>query len=348
MSIGSALTPGAIEQLPKWLLCVPLVIQWLWLAIRFRSLTLPSVVNPEIETGGLAGESKLASLARIEADHAAWVAHAVGVGPGDDPIAARRKSGLDYPVIAKPDIGWCGYGVWLVKDDAQLAAYAQAFPSEATFLLQRYLPEPNEAGLMYVRRPGAERGRLTAVTFRHSPHVVGDGVKTVLALIAGDARTSGKADLYHAARGEVVLRCVPAMGEYVPLTIVSSLRVGSRYEDATALVTAALEDRVEAIARSLGAFHFGRFDVRFESVEAVLEGRFSIIEVNGAGSEAIQFWDPKLSLREAFAGVFAKQRLLFELGASLRAAGARPIGPKALGQAWLRQQRLIARYPASN
>jgi hypothetical protein len=73
MSTGSALTPGAIEQLPKWLLCVPLVIQWLWLAIRFRSLTLPSVVNPEIETGGLAGESKLTSLARIEADHAAWV-----------------------------------------------------------------------------------------------------------------------------------------------------------------------------------------------------------------------------------------------------------------------------------
>jgi len=337
-----------MEQLPKWLLCVPLVIQWMWLAIRFRSLTLPSVVNPEIETGGLAGESKLASLERIEADHAAWVAHAVGIGPGDDPIAVRRRSGLDYPVIAKPDVGWCGYGVWLVKNDAQLAAYAQAFPREATFLLQRYMSAPNEAGLMYVRPPGAGRGRLAAVTFRYPPHVVGDGVKTVASLIADDARTNGNIDLYRSARGDAALQRVPAKDECVALTIVSSLRVGSRYEDATALITPALEDRVEQIARSLGAFHFGRFDVRFESVGALLEGRFGIIEVNGAGSEAIQFWDPNLSLVDAFAGVFAKQTMLFELGAALRATGARPIGPSALARAWLRQQRLIARYPASN
>uniref|UniRef100_UPI003B5AEA30 hypothetical protein n=1 Tax=Novacetimonas labruscae TaxID=3229898 RepID=UPI003B5AEA30 len=49
---------GAMERLPKPVLCIPLVLQWLWLGLRYRSLTLPSVVNPAIETGGLAGESK--------------------------------------------------------------------------------------------------------------------------------------------------------------------------------------------------------------------------------------------------------------------------------------------------
>ena len=59
-----ALAP--IEFLPKWLLCVPLVTQWMWLGLRYRTPTLPSVLNPDINTGGLAGESKMSYLAPID------------------------------------------------------------------------------------------------------------------------------------------------------------------------------------------------------------------------------------------------------------------------------------------
>ena len=79
-----------------------------------------------------------------------------------------------------------------------------------------------------------------------------------------------------------------------------------------------------------------------------MTGRFTIIEVNGAGAEAIQFWDPRLTLRQAFAGVFAKQRLLFEIAAEWRSRGARPVGVVGLARAWLRQQALIGAYPASD
>ena len=33
---------GLLERLPMWAICVPLVVQWLALAIRYCSLTLPS------------------------------------------------------------------------------------------------------------------------------------------------------------------------------------------------------------------------------------------------------------------------------------------------------------------
>ena len=84
------------------------------------------------------------------------------------------------------------------------------------------------------------------------------------------------------------------------------------------------------------------------AIENLRAGKFTIIEINGAGSEAIQYWDPRLSMRAAFAGVFAKQRELFALAAKARAAGRRPVGLRAILRAHFKQQRLIRGYPASN
>ena len=338
-----------IEQLPKPLLCIPLVAQWLWLAAYYRSLTLPSSVNPSIETGGLAGESKSACLNQIgPAFSAACVATWRRIGPGEDPVACRRASGLEYPLIAKPDIGWCGYGVRRIEDDPGLAAYSASFPRHGGFILQRLVTAPNEAGLFYIRVPGAAQGKVVAMTLRHAPQVTGDGRRELASLIADGPRTRRHAGRYAMALSPAALSRIPQAGERVTLTTIASLRVGGRYEDASAHVTDRLEAGVDAIARSMKDFHVGRFDVRFESLAALGNGEFSIIEVNGAGSEAIHFWDPTLSMRAAFAGVFAKQRLLFQLGARMRSMGHAPVGIAALARAWLRQQRLIARYPASN
>ncbi len=357
---GTVLTPSlgrrtaaarpafSIERLPKSLLCVPLVTHWMLLAARYRSLTLPSAINPSIETGGLAGESKSAALAQIGAAFAGHVAEWCVVQPGADPVAARRTAGFCYPLIAKPDIGWCGYGVRRISDDADLLAYAAVYPASGRIILQRLVTAPLEAGLFYLRQPGAAQGGLIGLTIRHTPHVRGDGVNTVKTLIVADPRTRRRGGYYASIIDPATLDRVPAPGERVQLTTIASLRVGARYEDASAQVTPALTDTIDAIARTMPDFHLGRFDVRFETLAGLRRGEFQIIEVNGAGSEAIQFWDPSLTLRAAFRGVFAKQFLLFRLGAVMRARGVRPVGVVALSRAWLRQRRLIRGYPASN
>ena len=333
-----------IETLPKWLLCIPLVAQWFWLGARFGSLTLPSAVNPGIETGGLAGESKAACLALIPGRFAAWVAAWHMVYPGEDARACRAAAALGYPLIAKPDIGWCGYGVRRICSDEELAAYQAEFPPDAAFMLQRFVADPMEAGLFYVRRPGARHGRLLGVTIRHAPAVTGDGTRSVAGLLAADPA------LRRFARSltPAMLARVPAAGERTALTTVASLRVGATYEDASGQASPRLLARINAIARAMPGFHFGRFDVRFATMASLRRGQFSIIEVNGAGAEAIHLWDPALPVDRSFAGVFAKQALLFRLGDELRGLGQRPVGVIALAGAWLRQQRLIGRYPESN
>jgi hypothetical protein len=72
------------------------------------------------------------------------------------------------------------------------------------------------------------------------------------------------------------------------------------------------------------------------------------MEVNGAGSEAIQAWDPATSVLAGFAMIFEKQRTLFEIGNAMRRKGFMPIGVQALAKLNTRQNQLMALYPPSN
>ena len=343
---------GRFERLPKWLNLVPMVLQWLWLGLRHGSFTLPSAANPGITAGGLVGEGKfeyfgaMGALARAASAAHIGVLNAAHL-PLEHVLAALAEAKLEFPLVAKPDLGWCGYGVRLLEDSSDLARYLRQFPCDETFLVQRYLPEPGEAGLFYMRDPDAAAGRLIGVLLRHYPSVTGDGSSTVAALVAVNARLQrGVCDPMHCPR--IDPSRIPARGETIRLSTVASTRVGGAYEDGSALSTPALVARVDAIARDMGVFLAGRFDVRYANIAALQRGEFTIMEVNGAGSEAVHAWDPKYSIAQVYQIVFAKQRALFAIGAANRRRGVRPIGVLALARLYLRQRRLMRAYPPSN
>ena len=343
---------GRFERLPKWLNLVPMVAQWCWLGLRHGSFTLPSAANPGITSGGLVGEGKLEYFAAMGPLARAATATHIGVRNHDglaagDVDARMRAAGLAFPVVAKPDLGWCGHGVRKLSDAQELARYLREFPRDETFLLQRYLAEPGEAGLFYMRAPGETQGSLAGILLRAYPSVTGNGRDDLATLVDADPRLRRTRDKaghewrYDASR-------VPAAGERVRLATVASTRVGGCYRDGSALATPALLAKLEAIARDMGDFLVGRFDVRFHDVAALQRGEFCIMEVNGAGSEAVHAWDPKYSVREVYAIVFAKQRRLFAIAAEQRRRGVVPIPLFRLARLWWRQQRLMAAYPASN
>ncbi|MDB5987547.1 MAG: hypothetical protein JWR16_2600, partial [Nevskia sp.] len=62
IAVTPATSDGAqiafLERLPKWLICVPLLFQWIVLGLRYRGFMLPAVANPRITSGGLLGEGK--------------------------------------------------------------------------------------------------------------------------------------------------------------------------------------------------------------------------------------------------------------------------------------------------
>lgn len=342
-----------LERMPKWLICVPLVVQWLWLSLRFGGPTVPSAANPCLTSGGLVGEGKLeyfrgmGPLAR-----SVTAAHCAVFNDGTATPASLRHamegSGLAFPVVAKPDLGLCGYGVRLLHGMAELQAYLAAFPAGETVVLQRYLPQEGEAGIFYARDPRTQQGRIIGLALRYFPRVTGDGRRTVAELVAADprARRIARSPRHQCS---VPPDSVPAAGQQVRLATIGSTRVGGLYRDGAALITPELVRAVDAVARDMPEFHFGRFDVRYDSLRELAAGRgFTIMEINGAGSEAIEAWDPDTGVVQGFRRVFAKQRLLFAIGAAQRKAGVEPIGLLALARLNRRQNRLVARYPPSN
>lgn len=350
---GNASRIGRLERLPKWLNLFPIVTQWAWLSLKYRSITLPSCCNPAITTGGMVGEGKVEYLdimgpRALRATAITTFVVADGIKSVADVEAAMKRAGLSYPIVVKPDLGWCGFGVRRIDDRNALRVYLTGFPRGERLVLQRWLDQTGEAGVFYMRRPGDRKGQIIGMLIRHFPRVTGDGARTVAQLMAADSRAN-RLGGDGASEACCDLTAVPALGQVVRIAVVASTRVGGLYEDGSALVTPALTRAFDAICDDMKDFHVGRFDVKFDSLASLCEGEgFSIIEVNGAGSEAVHAWDPTLTLRQAYKIIFAKQQLLFAIGDAMRRRGHRPVGWWALARHFLRQQALISRYPPSN
>jgi hypothetical protein len=359
---GVVSTPQAVEKpghplsffefWPGWLFYTPVVIHWLLLGLRHRDFSLPTAANPLITTGGLCGESKLSILDQIRPEARALVARAVGVvarpDGAADAEATMLASGLAYPVVVKPDIGCNGTGVRLVRDRAGLARYLAGFPRGETLLLQHYVEAPNEAGIFYVRHPDEAAGRITSVTIKEPPVVVGDGRSSLRALILADERARLVPHLY-LERLKDRLDNVPAQGETVQLVFVGNHCKGSIFRDGNDLVTPALTASIERLARAIPEFHFGRIDVRFDSIASLrLGGGFQVIEINGTGSEATHIWDPRTKLLDAWRTQFFHYGAAFRIGAANRRRGFASSGVRAMYRDWMNQRRLMAIYPLND
>ncbi len=329
---------------------------WIWavgLSLRHLGVRLPLLANPLFPAGGLVGESKTQILDLIDGEAAAYVAPYVPFDRTMDPaeadapraLALAAASGLALPLVAKPDLGCRGAGVRPVRTPDELIAYLAEFPAGERLLLQTLIDVEGEAGVFYLRVPGEERGRIFSLTLKYFPHVEGDGLSTLRALILADPRAGPLSHLYlprHQARLDEVL---PA-GQTLRLAFAGSHSRGAIFRNGNAWVTEPMTARFDAIAKAIPEFWFGRFDVRFATFEALREGRdFSIVEVNGAGAEATHIWDSRTRLVDAYQTLFRQFALLWQIGARNRSRGFRPEPLFWFVRRWRRETRLMNRYP---
>jgi hypothetical protein len=332
------------------------ILFWIFNALRYRSITLPTLANPRIAAGGLCGESKNAILALAGPLARPWIAPFAamttsGHHEGNDlalATAAMARAGLTYPLVAKPDMSCNGVGVRIIHNDRQLAAYLADFPRATGVQLQELVTLEGEAGIFYIRHPGEVSGRITSVTLKYPPTVQGDGTSTVAALIAADPRLNAVSNILLPKLG-CRAAAIPAAGETVRLVFVGNHCRGSIFKDGLDIVTPALAARIDEIARDMPDLYFSRIDLRYSSLEELRAGEnFKIIEFNGAGSEATHIWDPAMTLGAAYRTQFFHYGESFRIGATMRARGLCPIGTLKLLFLWWYQKRLMAAYPAND
>jgi len=337
---------------PAWLFYPPVALWCLWLAIKYRGLSLPAAANPGIFTGGLVGESKMTTLTQLMRTSPKFTATAalIKAGSADERVGELRSAcaelDIELPFILKPDQGQRGAGVRLIRTWSQAADYLHH--SRAPMLVQRYAPGPFEVGVFYYRFPDEERGHVFAVTEKVFPELAGDGVSTLEELVTSDARARLMRRVYltrFAARRTEV----PAAGTRIRLVESGNHAQGCVFRDGRHLLTPALEQRIDEISRKLEGFHIGRFDIRYRDQMSFARGEaFDIVELNGAAAEATSIYDPGNSLGQAYRTLFQQWELVFAMGAANRRAGHRAASWRQVLREWLRYRRLAAGYAVAD
>ena len=351
------------EKIPYGLFYTPIGLQWIWLGIRYRSMTLPTVANPLIEAGGLWGESKSKLMGSISAENSDFVGTFTTISLDKNlsseallemALSKMKDKGLQFPIVAKPDIGWLGIGVRVMKSEKMLLDYINIYPKGMTIILQRLIPYKGEAGVFFIRKPGEESGKVTSLTIRYFPYIIGDGISTVEELINKDERLRYKSRFYlgketlHQGLTPEFLQSIPIQDELIQIAFIGSIRVGGLYINGEKYISQKLNDRINKIACSIPEFYFGRFDIKFKSIDLLQEGLcFEIFEINGAGSEAIHVWDANMPLLKVFSDLFKYQSLLFKIGDINRKRGFKPMGNKEFYTFTKNYKRLMHTYPSS-
>lgn len=320
---------------PPVLFYAPVAVYYAWLALRYRSATLPTAANPSIYSAGMIKESKSNILDLVPESHRHWLPKYTTLERTSEPVevltdraaAAFDAACLGYPIVAKPDEGQRGDGVQVIRNAGDLAAYVDAFPVGVRIIFQELVNEPFEAGVLYYRYPATETGVVFSITTKEFPAVIGNGTSTLRELILADDRAYVIQHVY-LKRHRLILDRILDADERFPLVFAGNHKQGAIFLNGCDRLTPELTARFDEISKAIPDFYFGRFDVRFADADAFSRGEgFRIIGINGAGAEATHIWDARTTLREAYRTLFEQFRILFKIGDANRRAGARPIGP---------------------
>lgn len=337
---------------PGWVVYPLLLPTWVRGWLRTGHTMAFTACNPGIEAGGgVVGESKHAIMAALARDaQAAGLARGLRetvcrtelIGEGDAAERAKRVEALGWgwPLILKPDAGYRGFSVRLVRSGQEAARYFAMMPRAA--VAQPFHPGPGEVGVVWVRdrRPGggaAARagriGRIFSVTLKEFPAVVGDGVRTVEELVRSHGRYRLQAGVFLERLGAGAGR-TPRAGERVALGVAGNHCQGALFRDGAHLVTPELEGAVDALC---GAFRgrsaepsldMCRMDIRYADEAALRRGELepgSIVELNGTLGESTNIYDPNKPVSWSLGVLREQWRLMYELGGERVRSGVRPL-----------------------
>jgi hypothetical protein len=332
---------------PMWAFYPPIAIYVLYLGVRYRALTLFTAVNPAIPGGGFVGESKaaiLGGLAHVPDRVARWALIPASLSAVDRVARAEafmRQHGFGFPIVLKPDTGERGSGVKVARSSAEAVEYLEQAGGD--ILIQQYV-EGHEYGVFYYRYPDQATGRIFSITDKRLPVVTGDGIHTLEELILADERAVCMARLY-LDRHQSLLHEIPPAGVAVRLGDLGNHCQGALFLDGAELNSPALEAEIDRLSRGYAGFYFGRYDLRVPAEDDLRAGRnITILELNGASSEATHIYDPRHDVLAAWRTLREQWRILFSIADQNRRAGIQPLGLAGFLRAWGRHREQVAAH----
>lgn len=299
------------EYWPSHLIYGPVVLYWCWLSLKARSFFFFSAANPGIANSGFIQENKNEIYKIMPPQYYPRTRLYKPGGHIARLLRELKNDGIGFPLIAKPDIGQKGIGVRLLHDETDLRKYNDN--SKVDFLIQEYVPYEMEAGIFYYRFPGEASGHLTGIAGKEFLHVTGDGRSSLETLLLKDDRHFLQLSNLRRTDAEALKEVLPD-GEQKTIVPYGNHSRGAKFIDLSSKITNELTRSIDHVCQQIPGFYYGRLDIRFRSWEELSMGEhFSVIEVNGAGSEPTHMYDPSHSILFAWKEICRHWRLMYTI-----------------------------------
>ena len=289
----------------------PIFAVWLYYAIKARSFFFFNAANPSIKNGGMAMESKKEIYNLIPTEYIPKTILVKHNTPIPEILETMLQENLLYPLIVKPNIGMKALGVEKIKDTNGLQSYIQR--NSEDFLILEFIGYPNEVGIFYVRYPNEKQGRITGIVSKEFLSVTGNGKDSIIQLIKQNPRSHLQLAALKKMHGLLLHRILPENENFILVPYGSHTR-GAKFIDASKKTNKNLLQVIDSICTQIPGFYYGRLDILHSSLDELSKGKnFSIIEVNGAGSEPTHIYDPKHSLFFAWREIIHHWKILYEI-----------------------------------
>lgn len=299
------------EYWPMQFIYYPIFPVWAFFALRARSFFFFNAANPSIKNGGMAMESKKEIYDMIPPRHIPKTVLIAKASTLNGILKKVSQAGITFPLIAKPDIGMKALGVEKIGNANELHLYL--LKSSNDFLVQELIEYPNEIGVFYVRFPDEKKGRITGVVAKEFLSVTGNGRDSMEQLIRQNPRSAIQSASLKRKYGALVNRILNKGEKFILVPYGSHTR-GAKFTDISHKGNQELLETINAICVQIPGFYYGRLDIRYTSLEELSAGKkFSIIEINGAGSEPTHIYDPEHSIFFAWREIYKHWKILYEI-----------------------------------
>ncbi|MEZ4951890.1 MAG: D-alanine--D-alanine ligase [Saprospiraceae bacterium] len=316
------ITWGSWEYWPWYVANLPVFGFVLWFGIRARNLFFFSAVNPAIETGGVLGESKINILNRIpEAVKPKTIFIKKGASL-DSLNNLKKAAGIDFPCIAKPNVGERGFLVSKIEHEQQLEAYLNQ--SNFDFIIQEYVAAPLELSVLHYLPPGNNQGKTTSICKKEFLTVLGDGNSSIRELMQKNDRAILQLERLEVEKPDL-LKSIPEKGCRVLLEPIGNHCKGTTFLSGNDQIDASLQKTFDRIMERMEGIHYGRFDLRCESWEALKNGEMKILEFNGIAAEPAHIYDPGIPVIEKYRVIYRHWKIIFQLYKKQKSLGIKPM-----------------------
>ena len=311
------------EYWPIYVFNIPILGIWLYNAARSRNLFYFTLTNPGIETGGFFGESKSNILKNIPTEFKPVTFLLKAPVKEHEVENLFEQSGLDFPIIAKPEIGERGWLITRINSMAELKAHIQQYPID--LILQTYIDYPLEASIMVYATPDGKKKKVTSVCEKHFLQIKGDAQSTIGELILAQDRAVLQLEKLVNNFGHRWEDVLPE-GEVLVLESIGNHCRGTTFLNRNDLIDEPLTRVMSDLLSSMPEVYYGRFDMRIGSWEELKRGEnIRVLEFNGASSDPAHIYHPGYSLLRAYLDMAQHWKAMRQIAIQNRQRGFKPM-----------------------